>query len=316
VLHGVFGSASKVTGTIAKVGVALTFDQDYAAARERMKRRKAKHVGEGLLLGFQDFGVGLYEGVTGIITAPIEGAQKDGALGLLVGLGKGFAGAVIKPMVGAVDLVTRTAEGIKGTAQLGDIKMRIRPPRHFGPDHLMHLYNFKKAFGQDLMDTVFLNNKKKNEYHLYHTELAKGEILLATTHRLVWVGLSLIEALSGKWEIKQCASSKRIVRARAEQQGLEVTLYPLKRDDPQGETPETTLKIPLSSAPVARKVAKKISLCYQLKVEPGQQDFDNVSVSESEEDYAGKPTSKGTSARSPLLPKPEEKGCCDECTIF
>lgn len=79
-----------------------------------MKQRKAKHIGEGhstffgtkvpyfligLALGFRDLGVGLYEGITGIITAPIEGVQKDGALGLFTGIGKGVAGAILKPVV-------------------------------------------------------------------------------------------------------------------------------------------------------------------------------------------------------------------------
>jgi len=47
---------------------------------------------------------------------------------------KGFAGLVVKPVVGVMDLTSKTAEGIKNTATIFDDKpneTRIRPPRVF-----------------------------------------------------------------------------------------------------------------------------------------------------------------------------------------
>jgi len=65
--------------------------------------------------GFRDFGIGINKGITGIVTQPIEGARKEGAVGALKGIGKGLIGAVLKPAIGTVDLVTQMAEGIKNT---------------------------------------------------------------------------------------------------------------------------------------------------------------------------------------------------------
>lgn len=49
-----------------------------------------------------------------------------------------MAGLVIKPVVGAIDLASKTAEGLKNTANYFDDKpseIRCRPPRPFyGPE--------------------------------------------------------------------------------------------------------------------------------------------------------------------------------------
>lgn len=45
----------------------------------------------------REFGFGLYDGVTGVVTQPWRGAQKEGAGGLLKGIGKGIGGLVAKP---------------------------------------------------------------------------------------------------------------------------------------------------------------------------------------------------------------------------
>lgn len=76
-----------------------------------------------------------------------------------------------------MDLVTRTAEGIKNTTKLGmhaiieieslvlpthflgddsHIKIRIRPPRHFGSDRLLTNYDVNKAVGQVLFSFLSL----------------------------------------------------------------------------------------------------------------------------------------------------------------
>lgn len=157
-VFAVFGTASKLTGTLAKIGVAATFDQEYRRARARSSHHKARHVGEGFVLGFRDLGVGLYKGITGVVTAPVEGAMRGGATGFLKGVGIGMAGVLIKPVIGVADLATRTAEGITNMG-LGHSKamVPIRPPRHFGSDGLLRVYDFRKALGQVL---------RKNYAHL------------------------------------------------------------------------------------------------------------------------------------------------------
>ncbi|KAK5105792.1 hypothetical protein LTR62_002154 [Meristemomyces frigidus] len=55
----------------------------------------------GLKSGFQaigkEFGYGMYDGLTGLVTQPWKGAQKEGTTGFLKGLGKGIGGFAVKP---------------------------------------------------------------------------------------------------------------------------------------------------------------------------------------------------------------------------
>jgi vacuolar protein sorting-associated protein 13A/C len=59
---------------------------------------------------------GFSKGITGLITQPVKGAEKDGLPGFFIGSFKGITGLVIKPVSGIIDATTKTAEGIKNTA--------------------------------------------------------------------------------------------------------------------------------------------------------------------------------------------------------
>jgi sterol 3beta-glucosyltransferase len=48
----------------------------------------------------QNFGFGMYEGITGLVTKPMEGHKKEGAIGLLKGMGKGPVEFCTKPASG------------------------------------------------------------------------------------------------------------------------------------------------------------------------------------------------------------------------
>ena len=42
----------------------------------------------------------MYDGISGLVTQPIRGAEKEGTAGLLKGIGKGVAGLILKPGAG------------------------------------------------------------------------------------------------------------------------------------------------------------------------------------------------------------------------
>ena len=60
-------------------------------------------------------GLGLWDGVTGVVTAPYKGAKKDGAKGFGKGFGKGLLGLITKPASGVVGLVGHTVQGAANT---------------------------------------------------------------------------------------------------------------------------------------------------------------------------------------------------------
>ncbi|KAJ9668503.1 hypothetical protein H2201_001551 [Coniosporium apollinis] len=51
----------------------------------------------GLRVAAKEFGSGMFQGVTGLVTQPIEGAAKEGGAGFMKGVGKGIAGVTLKP---------------------------------------------------------------------------------------------------------------------------------------------------------------------------------------------------------------------------
>lgn len=48
----------------------------------------------------QELAYGFYDGITGLVTQPILGAQEAGVIGAIAGVGKGVGGLVLKPGAG------------------------------------------------------------------------------------------------------------------------------------------------------------------------------------------------------------------------
>jgi len=182
--YAIFDTASKLTGTVAKVGAKLTMDDDYQRERAIRNQTKARHAGEGIVYGARDFGIGLYKGITGVVLEPIKGGQQEGALGVVKGIGKGLAGIVLKPVVGAVDLVTRTTEGIKNTTTYMDEKSKapIRPPRYFGADGLVHVFDYERAAGQLVLRTL---SERRGRRDIYESHvILKDTLVLFSRHHI------------------------------------------------------------------------------------------------------------------------------------
>jgi len=168
-VFGIFNTASKITGSISKVAEIASFDDKWQRERE-LERLKGKpaHVGEGLIAGVTGFGIGIFKGVTGIFESPVEGYNKEGGLGLLKGIGKGATGLVLKPVVGAVDLVTKTTEGIKNTTIFFEeqAKNRVRLPRHFSQEKILEVWNKQKSEAYMMLKTIE-RGKYNNDMYIY-----------------------------------------------------------------------------------------------------------------------------------------------------
>lgn len=61
---------------------------------------KVTSFSSGLRVAGKEFGLGLFDGITGLVTQPMKGAEKEGAAGLLKGFGKGIGGLILKPSAG------------------------------------------------------------------------------------------------------------------------------------------------------------------------------------------------------------------------
>lgn len=61
---------------------------------------KVTGIGSGLKVAGKEFGYGLFDGISGLVTQPLKGAEKEGAGGLVKGFGKGIGGLITKPAAG------------------------------------------------------------------------------------------------------------------------------------------------------------------------------------------------------------------------
>src|SRR3990167_6350300 len=99
---------------------------------------------------------------------------------MLKGVGRGVIGLGLKPMVGAVDMLTRTAEGIRNTATYWEEKNRgrVRPPRYFGRDKVLEIYSEHRAIGQEILYTLELGRYRSN-FYIDHVEEANTIVLIS-----------------------------------------------------------------------------------------------------------------------------------------
>jgi len=56
-------------------------------------------------------------GLRGVVTKPTEGYRQDGAKGFAMGSIQGVAGLLVKPVSGAMDLVSKTSQGIAAASK-------------------------------------------------------------------------------------------------------------------------------------------------------------------------------------------------------
>ncbi|KAI1771996.1 glycosyltransferase family 1 protein [Hypoxylon cercidicola] len=73
---------------------------------------KVTGFGSGLKVAGKEFGFGLFDGITGLVTQPIRGAEKDGGIGLLKGFGKGIGGFMLKPASALWSIPAYTMQGV------------------------------------------------------------------------------------------------------------------------------------------------------------------------------------------------------------
>ncbi|TLD17038.1 uncharacterized protein PgNI_00355 [Pyricularia grisea] len=83
------------------------YNDDSVRAPERVT-----DLSSGLKVAGKEFGLGLYDGISGLITQPLKGAQKEGGVGAIKGFGKGIGGIVLKPAAAFWSIPAYTMQGV------------------------------------------------------------------------------------------------------------------------------------------------------------------------------------------------------------
>eukprot|EP00927_Polykrikos_kofoidii_P012211 TRINITY_DN1524_c1_g2_i1.p1 TRINITY_DN1524_c1_g2~~TRINITY_DN1524_c1_g2_i1.p1 ORF type:complete len:2559 (+),score=521.14 TRINITY_DN1524_c1_g2_i1:670-7677(+) len=105
-------SAGVVVGEANSLMAQLTFDDEYIERQRQI--RETKRI-SGVYDGMVEAGRSLAQGIEGIFDIwrkPVEGLQQGGIPGLMSGLGRGFAGSIVKPLTNTGQAVLDVGIGI------------------------------------------------------------------------------------------------------------------------------------------------------------------------------------------------------------
>lgn len=113
----------------------------------------------------QEFGLGFYEGLSGLVMDPYRGAKKEGGAGFVKGIGKGIAGVPLRIMGGVFAVPGYAMKGLYQEAlkeQGADIQKYIMAARMSqGSDEMLTLSHHEKADILAKWKVIKLHLKKK-----------------------------------------------------------------------------------------------------------------------------------------------------------
>jgi hypothetical protein len=194
---GLADSASLLTETFSKYMAVVTLDRRYAQKRDRQRNLRNRSEAQVTLVGGVESGFlnliqGFREGVTGVVRAPMRGAEKRGLEGFAKGLGKGLLGLLVKPIIGISDAATDLMIGVKSTVEykeelqqsLALLRNQVRPRRPmYGRDKVLRPYRLEDAAASTLM----LRTRCAGENYLSHMDM-NDRVALLSVKRLVILG--------------------------------------------------------------------------------------------------------------------------------
>lgn len=190
---GFAGSAAMLTETAAKNMAVLTLDRKYAQKRDRLMKLKANggkgvNIVRGFESGVQKLVQGILEGVKGVVSKPIRGAERNGFEGFAKGVGKGLLGLLVKPVIGTTDFLTDSLIGIKGAVESTDsasylnVHNQIRPRRAlYGRDRVIRPYRIDDASAA----TVQARSCLGGEEYYDHVDMVKKVALMSVNQLLI-----------------------------------------------------------------------------------------------------------------------------------
>jgi len=201
-VFGLSDSMAKFTGSVSKGLAAATMDKEFQDQRRMSRsRNRPKHALYGVTSGGNAFAVSMVSGIGGLARMPLLGAEKEGAVGFVKGVGKGFLGLATKPAIGAFDLASNVAEGVRNTTTVFDAEGldRVRLTRFIGMDGIVRPYSQREALGQFWLKTMD-DGKYFDENYIAHLELPGKDMLVMLTYNRIM--LVRAKKLRTEWDIK------------------------------------------------------------------------------------------------------------------
>ena len=219
-VFGLSDSMAKFTGSMSKGLAAATLDKEFQDQRRMSRsRNRPKHALYGITSGGNAFASSMASGIGGLARHPIQGAEKEGVAGFVKGVGKGLFGLPTKAAIGAFDLASSMAEGVRNTTTVFDQEGldRVRLTRFISQDGIVRPYSQREALGQFWLKTLD-NGKYFNEEYIAHLEISGKDMLVMLTYN----GIMLVRTkkLQTEWDVLL----KDIQTISKERTGMSITL--------------------------------------------------------------------------------------------
>ncbi|KAL1269364.1 hypothetical protein QQF64_031653, partial [Cirrhinus molitorella] len=196
---GLAGAASRITGAMAKGVAAMTMDEEYQQKRREAMNKQPSGLREGLTRGGKGLVSGFVSGITGIVTKPIKGAQKEGAAGFFKGMGKGLVGALTRPTGGIIDMASSTFQGIKRAAETSQDVESLRPPRFIHEDGVIRPYKEREGIGSQMLQNIENGRFAKYRYFA-HAKVNESDFLMITKRGIFFVTKGTFGQLTCEWQ--------------------------------------------------------------------------------------------------------------------
>ncbi|XP_041042655.1 vacuolar protein sorting-associated protein 13A isoform X2 [Carcharodon carcharias] len=196
---GIAGAASRITGAMAKGVAAITMDEEYQQRRREAMNKQPSGIKEGIARGGKGLVSGFVSGITGIVTKPIKGAQKEGAAGFFKGIGKGLVGAVARPTGGIIDLASSTFQGIKRATETSEDVVSLRPPRFIHEDGVIRPYRLREGIGMQMLQKIENGRYAKYKY-FGHKMINDSDLFMITKSGILFVTQGTFGQLNCEWQ--------------------------------------------------------------------------------------------------------------------
>lgn len=196
---GLAGAASRITGAMAKGVAAMTLDEEYQQKRREAMNKQPSGLKEGLTRGGKGLVSGFVSGITGIVTKPIKGAQREGAAGFFKGVGKGLVGAVARPTGGIIDMASSTFQGIKRATETSQDVESLRPPRFIHEDGVIRPYKEREGIGSQMLQQIENGRFAKYKYFA-HAKVNESDFFMITKRGIFFVTKGTFGQLTCEWQ--------------------------------------------------------------------------------------------------------------------
>lgn len=141
VIGGTAGALSRIGSSLGTGVATLTIDDKFQKDRRERINRKTTFTESG-----KNLFKGIFSGITGVITKPIEGAKEQGFGGFFKGVGKGVVGVVVQPTTCVIDFASGSLQAFNNAIDPKNIARPKRMARNFCREEIRP-YSHQEATG-------------------------------------------------------------------------------------------------------------------------------------------------------------------------